>query len=105
MEPIWVAVMRVVLVIPGARSLKDGRAVVRSLVDRARHRFDVSVHEVESGDALQRRTLVFTTAGNDQRTIRTLMEQVRAFVESNPDAIAGTVDLDVFRWHPPGMEI
>jgi uncharacterized protein YlxP (DUF503 family) len=105
MEAVWVGVLRVVLAIPGARSLKDGRAVVRSLADRARHRFSVSVNEVESGEALQRRTLVFTTAGNDQRTIRTLLDQVRSFVESNPDAIAGTVDLDVFRWHPPGMEI
>lgn len=104
MEPVWVGVLRVMLVVPAARSLKDSRQVVRSLVDRVRHRFDVSVHELDCGEAIQRRVIVVTTGGNDARTIRALLDKVRALAESNPDAIAADVDVDVFRWHPPGKE-
>jgi len=42
------AVFEVVFTIPGAQSLKDKRMVVKSIKERCRNRFNVSV--VESGD-------------------------------------------------------
>ncbi len=43
---VFVGVVQLEVVVPGARSLKDGRMVVRSLRDRVRSRFDVSFHEI-----------------------------------------------------------
>lgn len=40
--------------LPESRSLKDKRRVVRSLKDRLRHRFNVSVAELDGQDSWQR---------------------------------------------------
>ena len=49
-----VGVMRLVLEIPGARSLKDKRQVVRSFKERVKSRLGVSIAEVGHHDKLQR---------------------------------------------------
>lgn len=95
-----IGVLRVVLTIPSARSLKDGRAVLQRLRDRVRHRFDVAVHEVEPSEIASRRVLAVTTVGDDARQIRSILDRVRALIDQDADAIAGQVDVDVFQWHP-----
>jgi uncharacterized protein YlxP (DUF503 family) len=96
---IFVGVLRIVLFIPGARSLKDGRAALLSIRDKVRHRFDVSAHEIAS-DLPARRTLVFTTAGSDAKAIRSSLDRIRSFVEASDLARAAEVDADVFPWQP-----
>jgi uncharacterized protein YlxP (DUF503 family) len=95
-----IGVLRVVLHIPSARSLKDGRAVMQRLRDRVRHRFEVSVQEVEASEIASRRVLAITTIGDDPRLIRSILDRIRALIEQDADAIAGQVDVDVFQWHP-----
>jgi uncharacterized protein YlxP (DUF503 family) len=96
---IFVGVLRIVLFIPGARSLKDGRAALASIRDKVRHRFDVSAHEMPS-DLPARRTLVFTTSGSDAKAIRSVLDRIRSFVEASDLARAAEVDADVFPWLP-----
>jgi uncharacterized protein YlxP (DUF503 family) len=98
-DRIFIGVLRVVLHIPGARSLKEGRQVAHSLRDRVRHRFDVSVHEVEPSENHTRRVLLVTTGGNDSRAIASTLDRVRAFLEGSGDAMVAHVDVEVFRWH------
>ena len=43
--------------LPESRSLKDKRQVLRSLKDRLRHRFNVSVAELDGQDSWQRATV------------------------------------------------
>lgn len=100
-DDISIGVLRLGLQIPWARSLKDGRQVVRSLRDRVHHRFDVSFHEIPTHSGPTRRTLVITTAGNDARTIRSILDRVVRFVETSGKCQLWQVDVDVFRWHPP----
>jgi uncharacterized protein len=96
---VFVGVLRIVLFVPGARSLKDGRAALASIRDRVRNRFDVSAHEIPS-DAPARRVLVFTTAGSDAKAIRSSLDRIRSFVEASDLARAAEVDADVFPWTP-----
>src|SRR5439155_15492856 len=49
-EVMFVGVMKLSFHLPGARSLKDKRQVVRSFRDRVRARLDVSIAEVEHMD-------------------------------------------------------
>jgi uncharacterized protein YlxP (DUF503 family) len=44
------AIARVELALEGCQSLKDKRQILRSLIDRARTRFQVSIAEVEDQD-------------------------------------------------------
>jgi len=52
-----IAKLTVELSIPHAQSLKDRRQVVRSLKDKVRHRFNVSVAELDDAGLWNRATL------------------------------------------------
>ncbi len=100
MAKVYVGVLHVELHVPGARSRKDRRQVVRSVADRVRHRFDVSFHELDDPERAARQSVVITTAGNDGRLLRSILDQIRAFMESQGSFWLARVDVDVFRWHP-----
>lgn len=99
-EDLHVGVARVRLGIPGARTLKDRRQAVRSVVDRLRHAFSVSVHEVGASEYPGRQTLALTTAGNDARQIRSILDQAVSAIASSARVVVQGVDLEVFKWHP-----
>jgi uncharacterized protein YlxP (DUF503 family) len=85
--------------VQGARTLKDRRQTIVSIGDRLRHRFPVTFHEIGTGDDPTRQTVVLTTASNDPRLVRSILDQCVAMVHAHPVAVAAEVDLDVFRWH------
>ena len=60
-----VALLTVELHVPGARSLKDKRAVVRRVKDRLR-KFNVAVSEVDYQDLWQRAAVAVVTVSTDQ---------------------------------------
>ena len=96
-ERIFLGVLRIVLAVRGAQSLKDRRQGVLSVRDRMLKRFEVSFHEI-GGEDHQRRTVVVTTAGNDPRLIRSVLDQCVAIVREHPVVEPAQVDVDVFRW-------
>jgi len=65
----------------GSRSLKAKRGVVRSISQRVRNRFNVSVAEVGGQGTWQRATLGITAAGSDARIVRDVLERVLAYIE------------------------
>lgn len=69
-----------------AQSLKEKRMVVRSLVGRLRHRFDISVNEVALHDLHQRARLAVSFVARDHATSDALLDKIRTFVETNTDA-------------------
>jgi len=98
-DRVHVGVLRLLLTVAGARTLKDRRQTLASLGDRLRHRFPVTFNEIGTGDDPTRQTVVLTTASNDPRLVRSILDQCVALVHAHPVAVAAEVDLDVFRWH------
>ncbi|MEZ4241256.1 MAG: DUF503 domain-containing protein [Myxococcota bacterium] len=98
---VFVGVLQLSVLVRGARSLKDRRQVIVSLRDRLRHKFDVTFHEIGDGEEPTHRVVVLTTAGNDARLVRSVLDQCAHLVQEHPVATAVQVDVDVFRWHPP----
>ena len=68
--------------LPGVRSLKEKRAVVRSLVSRLRGRLDVSAAEVGTQDKLQRAEIGFAVVSGDLATARNLAAEAQRFAEN-----------------------
>ncbi len=62
-----VGVLRVWLRLPGARTLKDKRAVVSGLLVRLRREFNVSAAELDLLDEPERALLGFAHLSNDGR--------------------------------------
>ena len=71
--------------LPGVRSLKEKRMIVRSLKSRIRNDFEVSSAEVGGQDLLQRAQLAVAAVGPDQSVLDALLQNVLEFVESNLD--------------------
>jgi uncharacterized protein len=76
--------------IPGARSLKEKRMVLRSVKDRIR-KFNVSVAEVEFNDLWQRAGLSVVLVSNDEKHAdRELAAVVSEIERHEPGLIART---------------
>jgi len=71
--------------LPGCRSLKEKRMIVRSLKSRLRNQFEISAAEVGSQDLLQRAELAVAAVGPDQVPLDALLQKILAFVEQNLD--------------------
>jgi len=81
-----VGVLQVELLIGNARSLKDKRHVVKSVLDRLRASFNVSAAEVDHLDLHQRTMLGFAAVSNDSAHVRGLLQQVLNHLRRHPEA-------------------
>jgi uncharacterized protein len=71
--------------LPGCRSLKEKRMIVRSLKARIRNEFEVSAAEVGAQDLLERSEIGVAAVGPDQVPLDALLQKILGFVENNLD--------------------
>lgn len=76
-----VGICRVHLHLPGNRSLKGKRQVVRRICDRIRHRFHLSIAEVDDQDLHQRAQLGIAVVSNDDKIVDALVRKVLQAIE------------------------
>jgi uncharacterized protein YlxP (DUF503 family) len=70
-----------------AQSLKDKRAVVKSLRDRLRNRFHVSANEVGLHDVHQRARLAISLIADRHASADSLLDTIQHFVETDSHAV------------------
>lgn len=75
--------------IPHSQSLKQKRAVIKSLVDRLRSRFNASVSETGFLDEWQRSVIAISLVSNNRRYLQQQIENVEQLLT------ASTGDLSV----------
>jgi uncharacterized protein YlxP (DUF503 family) len=75
-----VGASRIVLRIDGARTLKEKRAVVKSLVERTRARFHVAVAEVGDLDRAQDAIIGVAAVGNQWRHVQSCLDAAVRFI-------------------------
>ncbi|MBX5464930.1 MAG: DUF503 domain-containing protein [Clostridia bacterium] len=78
-----VAVARVQINLPGSRSLKEKRAVLRALLDRLRRRFNVSAAEVGVRDAHQLAEIGIAVVSDEASVARRLLDEAVHFLETS----------------------
>jgi uncharacterized protein YlxP (DUF503 family) len=69
--------------IDGCNSLKEKRAVVRSLKDRLRGRHNVSIAETDHQDIWQRAELSAAVVSSDRRRAQEMLSRIDSVVESD----------------------
>ena len=72
--------------IPQAASLKDKRQVCRSLVDKTRRRFNVSVAEVSTQEIHQTLTIGVAVVSGDFTHAQSSLDEIIRFMEKHADA-------------------
>ncbi len=83
-----VGVCTIELRLPGNSSLKGKRSVVKSIVARVSHEYNVSVAEVDAQNAWQRVVLGVACVSSSEGYAHGLLEQVVHWIENNrPDVM------------------
>lgn len=90
-----VGIIKLELRIPGSRSLKAKRSVVKKVIERTRSRFNVSVAEVDKQDVYSLAVIGFAMAGSDQRYVNGALDKILDFVEgiAVADILSETVEI------------
>lgn len=90
-----VGILTLELYLPGVNSLKSKRAVIKSLIDRIKNRFNVSIAEVDANDLWQRSILGAACVANETKVINGTLNGVRNIVLSAPsvELINSTIEM------------
>ncbi len=79
----------------GSTSLKQKRGVIRSIQQRVRNRFNVSVAEVGGQDTWQRCVIGLSAAGGEPAPVRKVLQRAVAFIESLHLAEVRSSDMEI----------
>ncbi len=101
----FVGVGRLVIQIPGARSLKDRRRVVKSFKDRLRAKLPVSVAEVGDTERLQVATLGVAVVANETERCHEILSAVLSMGRILPDAVLCDVRTEVVPFGSGGQSL
>ncbi|NOZ19979.1 MAG: DUF503 domain-containing protein [Planctomycetes bacterium] len=71
-----VGTLSIKLVIPDARSLKQKRSALKSVKDRLRNGFNISISEIDSHDIWQSAVLGVAMVGGDRRHVNAVLSNV-----------------------------
>ena len=101
----FVGVARLVISIPGARSLKDRRRVVKSLKDRLRARLPVSLAEIGDLERYQVATLGVAVVSNESGRCSEILAAAAAMARVARDAVLADVATEVLTLGDGGRSI
>lgn len=79
-----VGICTIELYIPDANSLKAKRQVLKSLKDKIRAKFNVSIAEVDENELWQKAVLGVSSIGNGNSHINAMLDKVIDFIEGIP---------------------
>ncbi|MBI1987530.1 MAG: DUF503 domain-containing protein [Nitrospinae bacterium] len=71
------------LYIPNNHSLKGKRQVLKSIKDRVKNRFNVSLAELDEHDKWQRSSLGIVTISNESKQVDSVLNNVMNFIQSS----------------------
>jgi uncharacterized protein YlxP (DUF503 family) len=81
-----IGVLEVELSVPGSTSLKMKRGVIRSLKDRVRNEYNVSISEISNLSSVRSCTLGIAHISNDKQFSNRVLSKVVDFIESHRGA-------------------
>ena len=82
--------------VPHSQSLKEKRQICRAIVDKTRHKFNVSVAEVDNQDLHQTLTIGIAVVSGETSHAQHSIDEIIRYMEENTDAelieveVAGT---------------
>ena len=79
--------------IPQSTSLKDKRQVRRSLIEKTRHRFNVSIAEVDTQDYHQTLTIGIAVVSGDDAHRKNSINEIIRFMEAQADAELTSIEI------------
>lgn len=90
-----IGTLTVVLYLHAAESLKDKRQVIKSLIETTRHKFNISIAEIDDLDKWRRATIGIAFVSNDKAFVDRVLTKVIDTLESNPAVEVGEVEVEL----------
>jgi uncharacterized protein YlxP (DUF503 family) len=91
-----VGVMKTQLYLHGVTSLKEKRRIVKSVIERLRNRFNVSISEVDHNDIRTSAILAMALVSNDTRFIDRQLDKIIDFMRNDGRFALGPVERETF---------
>jgi uncharacterized protein YlxP (DUF503 family) len=77
-----VGVCHLDIIIHDNNSLKGKRHILKQIIERTKHKFNVSIAEVGDNDLWQRAKIGFSVVGNDNRFVNSCLDKIMNFIEN-----------------------
>lgn len=88
--------LKITLKASWVHSLKEKRMIVKSIIQRLKNKFNISVGEVEKQDIHQMIVIGISAVCGDQKQIDSTLEHVITFIEENTDAEIIDIESDSY---------
>ena len=85
--------------LPENGSLKEKRRIIKSLMARARNKFNISIAEVDDQELWQAAIIGFSCVGNDSTFVNDMVYRVLSFIEGSRH------DAEVLDYHTDLLEV
>ncbi len=76
-------------------SLKEKRMVVKSIIEKTKNKFNVSVSEIEKQEIHKSIVIGFACVTNSTSHAASIIDNVLAFIERNTDAVIDDVLIEI----------
>lgn len=85
------------LTLHGVTSLKEKRRILKSLLKRLPHKFNVAVAEIDHHDVWQTGMIALVTVGTDAGYLHSVLEKAVAWIEQQrPDLPLESYTIEIF---------
>ncbi len=92
----FVGICRLELVLMESNSLKEKRQVVRSIVERLQHRYNISIAETGQHESLRRAEIGLAAVSNETVYLEKLMGKVVNFVDQDTRVQIVNISKEIF---------
>ncbi len=84
------------LYLHGVISLKDKRKIVKSLIERLKNRFNISVSEVDHNDIKTSAIIAIAVVSNDTQFVNKQLDKILDFMRNDGRFALGPVERETF---------
>ena len=91
----FVGVCTVYLTAEWVTSLKEKRMVVKSIIEKSKHKFNISIAEVDRQDVHRSIVIGFACVSNESAHVDKMMNTVIDYIENNTDAVVDRVETEI----------
>ncbi len=92
----FVGVCTLELYIFSTNSLKQKRQVIKSIIERLKSRYNISIAEVEDNDKWQKSTIGFSCVSNSKKIVNETINKVIGFIDNDERVEIINIDMEIW---------
>ncbi|WP_461613695.1 DUF503 domain-containing protein [Clostridium sp. Marseille-QA1073] len=90
-----IAIAKIKLNAPWVHSLKEKRMIVKSIIDKVKHKFNVSIAEVENQDIHQTIVIGIAVVSSSSSHGDSVLQKVIDYIEKNCEANIEDIEIEI----------